>query len=734
MIHQYYLSVAFPFFLSPPTVRYLLLLFRKELETMVPLNRPLFMTMMLFVASIVVLEHWIGKNLDNNRRRDLAHTFQTTTTRIIKSDERAATVTTVEESFDDSILSEDSAEAAEDFVNVSVVVVIVLLLLLLTIFFEHSKEHLEETCRRDGKHMMEILEKLFGEMTVLGFLSLVTFVVTRSGTFRMISEAIYGDEGEELLEMFELVHFTLFFIMLLFVFQVFVLVKGAIQTEHMWVHMDRAIREQKRSQQDNNVNGAEHHPRNEGPAHHAPVGSSSDELALFEALRDEFILEREVNPPFQPAPESRRVSEDFAFGRYLGVSLGNLLTNAVEVKSATWLFFAAATILYYVICLTVEEDPIVLVWIWVGIAWAVFLFNIIFERHLTNLLRSFVKKSTLSTSRDDDESTQLLADAGQSSLPSWCQVDLQTYLQSRSWITRCIVGGVPNRQQALFWMDAKGPTFYLIILQINLVFSGLYTAIQLLEFVPIMYHSEPLWVFLLYLVMATLPLLGIMLNKQRLVATLSEVCCMGVYRRPQVVSTVMREEKTAHVVRAFIILYKLRRMTEHHEDRDAPPRRSSSGRTFGQLETEEISMTFDAFDQSGDGLVTYDELKQLLARLGTSMDSEGIQRVIKALDVDNDGAISKAEFLQWYAEVEGHEDEISEHERAEFLFSMFDENETGHVTIGEFKRKLDALHAGLSVDDVGAIVQELDHDNTGHVGPEEFEQLIVKYYPRELRE
>jgi Ca2+-binding EF-hand superfamily protein len=59
---------------------------------------------------------------------------------------------------------------------------------------------------------------------------------------------------------------------------------------------------------------------------------------------------------------------------------------------------------------------------------------------------------------------------------------------------------------------------------------------------------------------------------------------------------------------------------------------------------------------------------------------------------------------------------------------------TGHVTIGEFKRKLDALHAGLAVDDVGAIVQELDHDNTGHVGPEEFEQLTVKYYPRELRE
>ena len=50
-------------------------------------------------------------------------------------------------------------------------------LILLTIAFKEGKEYLEDSVTED---MEPIVEKLFGEMTVLGFLSMVTCLVSLS--------------------------------------------------------------------------------------------------------------------------------------------------------------------------------------------------------------------------------------------------------------------------------------------------------------------------------------------------------------------------------------------------------------------------------------------------------------------------------------------------------------------------------------------------------------------------
>jgi hypothetical protein len=61
---------------------------------------------------------------------------------------------------------------------------------------------------------------------------------------------------------------------------------------------------------------------------------NEDEL-IFKALRSEFILERSSEAPFQPAPEEKRIENDFNFGRYLSLSLTHLLTHVVEVRILT---------------------------------------------------------------------------------------------------------------------------------------------------------------------------------------------------------------------------------------------------------------------------------------------------------------------------------------------------------------------------------------------------------------
>jgi hypothetical protein len=68
---------------------------------------------------------------------------------------------------------------------------IVLGLISVTIAFEYGKHSLEESVTED---MEPIIEKLFGEMTVLGFLSMVSFIMNAAGFFHFLSKQLFGSE------------------------------------------------------------------------------------------------------------------------------------------------------------------------------------------------------------------------------------------------------------------------------------------------------------------------------------------------------------------------------------------------------------------------------------------------------------------------------------------------------------------------------------------------------------
>ena len=132
----------------------------------------------------------------------------------------------------DRMLEEDEAEEEKAPVLDSSISTIVLLLIALTLAFEYGKESIEESADRN---MEPIIQGLFGELTVLGFLSMVTFCVTKMGLFDELGAYLFGEgEGEELLEIFESVHFMLFFIMVFFVINVLVLMRGSKLQSYKW--------------------------------------------------------------------------------------------------------------------------------------------------------------------------------------------------------------------------------------------------------------------------------------------------------------------------------------------------------------------------------------------------------------------------------------------------------------------------------------------------------------------
>mmetsp|Transcript_661 Transcript_661/g.1112 ORF Transcript_661/g.1112 Transcript_661/m.1112 type:complete len:765 (-) Transcript_661:50-2344(-) len=657
--------------------------------------------------------------------------------------------------------------------DVTIVTCIVLVLIALTIMFEFIKEHLEE---RATRNLRPLVDKLFGEMTVLGFLSVVTFAVTKAGWFSALSKIFFGDK-EELLEIFEFVHFTIFFIMIAFVVQVLILVAAAMETERSWIEMDKAARNpslgEEWERRAESYYSADKAKRRQSFKEAREVTSllpilgdrtaqKSEDLILYKALRDEFMMERSSHSPFHPAPLDTRVSSDFNFGRYLGINQGTLLAHVVEVSIVTWSFFAILTLIYYAYVIAVNENVEVLAWSWVAMGWIVYTCNIFFERHLVYVRRFFLKKELflkakmnsraekrVSLMPDADETTYLnsLVDAEESgnieqheveeSLPMWTEIDIDDYHVKRSWLKRRLVGGHPSRQQAIYWFDRRGPRVYLLILQSNILFLGIYAAMNFLGFFQYMYNEEQPLAFAIYAILALLPLFGIMFGKQHMVAILTQISCMGAYRRPNVVADVLREEKTARVVRAFIVIYKMRRFAtcadqSNYDRESAADTVAVTRKNFDKIELREVEKTFDAFDRSGDGAISHDEFESLMKGLGAEITDEGLNHMISMLDADGDGEVTKEEFINWYAESAG-EDDLSESERAHFLFRLFDKDNSGEISIGEFKHKLDALNVGFTVDEVGAIVNELDEDNSGSIGEHEFAMLLHKYYPKELQ-
>lgn len=252
----------------------------------------------------------------------------------------------------------------------SAVTWIVLLLIVLTIAFESIKEHIEESADRN---MRPIIASLFGEMTVLGFLSIFTFCVTKLGFFETISTKVFGEEEEEeLLETFEFVHYMLFFVMVFFVISVLTLVAGAENTEVMWSKMDKACRDRDYLRVLDDIESNDE-SRNEGESGWLRYfiqslllpscfrSKSKDfrkRLSLFRGLRFEFVLERSLVAPYTPNA-TNHVEEDFNYGQYLSICLGHELAHVVHVNLLTWVFFALLTLLLHGVTMALSNRILV---------------------------------------------------------------------------------------------------------------------------------------------------------------------------------------------------------------------------------------------------------------------------------------------------------------------------------------------------------------------------------------
>jgi len=451
-------------------------------------------------------------------------------------------------------------------VEMGTIVVIVLLLVLLTIIFEEIKEYVEHHV---PDSLVSVVDKLFGELMVLGGLSMMTFILAECNIFSYVSIKLFGeDEKGEIGEYFEFVHYSIFLLMVIFCMKVIELVISAQQHHKVWLQMERHVRE-KHHGGEMTEDMLEELKKGTNLRRYSSISRvlgkntrDKPELNqfLYEGLRHEFILERSTEFPFDAAPKESRVEDDFNFGSYLVRCNTKVLECIIDIQPRALMFIAFCVICYYLFARLVGGSMFVMAWTWVFFGFFVLAFNYYFEWYLVNLRDQFLPRKILELWKNNNARERHLEssfhhmsagdlisvlsedfnppDRGESSwllereesaghlsllsnnsngnlsfssntlnpgeLPGWCDVDLDEVKCSKC--AEWFVGGVPDRQQSLFWFSHKGPGFFIFILQIQLLFIGIFVGFVLLHFAPFIYHRSGIEMTILYLVLSLGPL------------------------------------------------------------------------------------------------------------------------------------------------------------------------------------------------------------------------------------
>ncbi|KAA0049321.1 hypothetical protein IC582_012651 [Cucumis melo] len=136
----------------------------------------------------------------------------------------------------------------------------------------------------------------------------------------------------------------------------------------------------------------------------------------------------------------------------------------------------------------------------------------------------------------------------------------------------------------------------------------------------------------------------------------------------------------------------------------------------------EFKEAFCLFDKDGDGCITIEELATVIRSLDQNPTEEELQDMIKEVDVDGNGTIEFAEFLNLMAKKIKETDAEEELKEA---FKVFDKDQNGYISATELRHVMINLGEKLTDDEVEQMIKEADLDGDGQVNFEEFVKMMM---------
>jgi len=148
---------------------------------------------------------------------------------------------------------------------------------------------------------------------------------------------------------------------------------------------------------------------------------------------------------------------------------------------------------------------------------------------------------------------------------------------------------------------------------------------------------------------------------------------------------------------------------------------------------------FGVFDTDGDGFICGEELKSALELIGQKISKRELKQMLKMLDTDNDGRISREEFNIVLRAPPGSPYSSMRQKRTsvedlEFLFRVFDRDKDGYIEFADFRHVLGLLGACISESLLLNQISLVDVDKDGKVDFTEFVQFWRMMEKEKLKE
>ena len=116
-------------------------------------------------------------------------------------------------------------------------------------------------------------------------------------------------------------------------------------------------------------------------------------------------------------------------------------------------------------------------------------------------------------------------------------------------------------------------------------------------------------------------------------------------------------------------------------------------------QVEELKEAFNLFDVDGSGAIDYKELKAALKALNIQVKKEELRKMITDVDSDASGSIEFPEFLAMMTAKMGEKDTKEEMMK---VFKVYDDHNTGKITLPNLKRIARELGENLTDEELQA--------------------------------
>jgi Ca2+-binding EF-hand superfamily protein len=333
----------------------------------------------------VLMEVETNSHTNNNNNDNNNNAEKDTRGALRKKHEAEAIVAELDEGIDD-LFTKISSDIPP--INLWAFGGIITFLLSFTVLFENTKEKTVEKTR--GSSQEPIVSSIFSELTVLGFLAMICFLITKFGLDH-ISLMVFGtSEGKEheenkekLGEMLESIHMVIFLVMVIFIFEALGMLQLAEAESERWCDMEGEILtlhqrlalvgKWKDMNEPDQKPGSWSLFFNITPA--ARTYNSTQAQVRFMLMRQEFINDE--------ANANNALKRDFRFHMYLTKVMGERLGQMIELPWTQWVLLEVVIMIFLIVAATIAQGSWLFVLAtWLCASWGLLIIAMLFYRGL----------------------------------------------------------------------------------------------------------------------------------------------------------------------------------------------------------------------------------------------------------------------------------------------------------------------------------------------------------------